>query len=352
MSTLQEARCSHVSYLSPIDAEDAFSRLDESDDGVFYAMDRFVSHLDSVALATVERLVGELVTEERPVILDLMAGWDSHIPGHLNPATVVGLGLNENELQQNLKLSKFVIHDLNQDPHLPFADNRFDCVINTVSIDYMTKPMEVFGNVARILKPGGLFLVVFSNRMFPQKAVKVWRDSSEEERVILVEEFFERTGSFEKPKVFASTGKPRPKEDKYAHVGIPSDPIYAVYAEKRGGPEGKKRPRPTTDFRGMPDQAEMERRKKTIKDTLHCPYCSERMRRWAVPDNPFTQTWDNEFMYICFNDECPYYVRGWDHMNASGNRGVSYRLMYNPVKDICRPVPVPSHLALREGIVD
>jgi len=350
MSTAQKVHDMHIP--SPMDAKDAFSRLDETDDGVFYATDRFVSHLDSVALATVERLAGGLVTEESPVILDLMAGWDSHIPANLNPSRVVGVGLNENELQGNQALSEFTIHDINKDPHLPFPDNTFDCVINTVSVDYMTRPVEVFGDIARILKPGGLFLVVFSNRMFPQKAVKVWRESSEEERVILIEEFFERTGAFEKPKTFASRGKPRPKDDKYAHMGIPSDPIYAVYAEKGGGLQNKERPKVTVEFDGMPDKGELERRKRTIKDTLRCPYCTEKMRKWAVPDNPFTQTWDNDFMYICFNDECPYFVRGWDHMHTGGNRGISYRLMYNPIKDICKPVPVPSHLALREGIVD
>ncbi len=350
MSTAQKARNAYIS--SPMDAEDAFTRLDESADRVFCATDRFVSHLDSVALATVDMVVGQLITVERPIILDLMAGWDSHIPGHLNPARVVGLGLNENELKKNKALSAFVIHDLNKDPHLPFPENTFDCVINTVSVDYMTRPVEVFTDVARILKPGGLFLVVFSNRMFPQKAVKVWRESNEEERTILVDEFFERSGAFEKPRHFASTGKPRPKDDKYAHMGIPSDPIYAVYADKRGGIETKQRPKVSIEFSELPDGAELEKRKRTIKDTFRCPYCREKMRKWAVPDNPFTQTWDNEFMYICFNDECPYFVRGWDHMHAGGNRGTSYRLMYNPDKDVCKPVPVPTHRALKEGIVD
>jgi hypothetical protein len=75
------------------------------------------------------------------------------------------------------------------------------------------------------------------------------------------------------------------------------------------------------------------------------------MRKWAVPNNLFSNNWDNEFMYICFNDCCPYYVRGWDFMNKKGNRGVSYRLMYNPEKDCCSPIPVPTPGALREGII-
>jgi SAM-dependent methyltransferase len=341
-----------VSPMSPIFASDAFSRMDESDDALFYSTDRFVSHLDSLALATVEKLIGELVVEDTPVILDLMAGWDSHIPEKLRPSKVVGLGLNKNELSKNKALSEIVIHDLNKDPILPFSDNTFDAIINTVSVDYMTKPLQVFREVGRILKPGGLFLVIFSNRMFPQKAVRVWRESSEEERILLVEDFFKEAGLFEKPSVFASKGKPRPKDDKYAHLGIQSDPIYAVYADKKWGSPCKARPVVTMAYGELLEGDELERRKKAVKETLSCPYCGEKLRKWAVPDNPFACTWDNDFMYICFNDECPYFVRGWDVMFKEGNCGVSYRLMYNPEKDRCLPVPVPTPNALKAGIID
>jgi SAM-dependent methyltransferase len=215
-------------------AGDAFSRIDESEDMIFYARDRFVSHLDSVALSTVEKIIEQLIVEAHPAILDLMASWDSHLPDTIEPSQVVGLGLNENELLANKKLSDIVVHDLNSNPMLPFPDDTFDVVTNTVSVDYLVKPFEVFHEVARVLKPHGLFLVIFSNRMFPQKATKIWRESNERERVELVTRFFEYTGRFETPKTFVSSGKPRPKDDKYAHLGIPSDPVYAVYAEKNG----------------------------------------------------------------------------------------------------------------------
>ena len=339
--------------VNPIFGTDAFSRLDESDDLEFYSRDRFVGHLDSLALSTVEKLIGTLVVEESPAILDLMAGWDSHIPENLRASEVVGLGLNENELMKNKALSEAVIHDLNKDPHLPFPDNRFDVVINTVSVDYMTKPAEVSKEVGRVLKPGGLLLIIFSNRMFSEKAVKVWRDAGEDERVLLVEDFFREAGVFEKPSVFLSKGKPRPKDDKYAHLGIPSDPIYAVYADKKGGdPLRRSRPEVIISYGEPLDQETFERRKKAIKQTLRCPHCGEKMQKWAVPDNPFEVTWDNEFMYICFNDACPYYVRGWDFMYRDGNRGCSYRLMYNPEKDCCMPIPVPTPKALRESIIE
>lgn len=144
---------------------EAFTRLDEEPDAGFYARDRMVEHLDEVALATVERLIGALAIAPRPTILDLMASVDSHLPSALAPAEVVGLGLNERELAANDALTERVIHDLNRDPRLPFEDARFDLVVNTVSVDYLTRPLEVFAEVGRVLKPDGLFLVVFSNRL-------------------------------------------------------------------------------------------------------------------------------------------------------------------------------------------
>ena len=343
----------NASLLDSVDGVRAFSRLDESDDRLFYARDRFVSHLDQVALETVEKIIDTLVVEEDPVVLDLMASWDSHIPQRLQSSRIVGLGLNENELKGNSALSEFVVHDLNRIPRLPFPENTFDAVLNTVSVDYVTHPVEVFKEVGRILKPGGLFLVIFSNRMFPEKAVEIWRRSSEEERILLVEDFFKEAGMFEKTTLFVSKGKPRPENDKYAGRGIPSDPIYALYGEKQGGgPSRKARPSVSPVYGDRLDDEDMDERKCRIKATLQCPHCGEKLKKWAVPDNPFEVTWDNEFMYICFNDRCPYYVRGWDHMSKEGNRGVSYRLMYHPEKDVCMPIPVPSPRALRESIVD
>lgn len=353
MQETQSVFKNNMEKYNPLFSEDAFSRLDDSNDSRFYETDRFVSHLDSLALSTVRHLIGRLIIEGNPVILDLMAGWDSHIPDDLKASAIVGLGLNENELKKNKKLTRYVLHDLNQEPHLPFPDCTFDVVMNTVSVDYLTQPIDVFNEVGRILKPGGLFLVIFSNRMFPQKAAKVWRESDENERVILVNDFFDLSGAFEKASRFASKGKPRPKNDKYAGETLVSDPIYAVYAEKRGGrPNRRKRPAMTEGYGKKMDRELLEQRKAKVKETLRCPHCDKELSKWEVPDNPFCQTWENEFMYICFNDACPYFVRGWDKMYRETNQGMSYRLMYNPVKDRCMPIPVPSHQALKDGIIE
>jgi SAM-dependent methyltransferase len=244
-----------------------------------------------------------------------------------------------------------LLHDLNNNPHLPFPDNYFDVVLNTVSVDYMIQPFQVFSEVGRILKPGGLFLVIFSNRMFPQKAVKVWRESSEDERIMLVEDLFKLAGNFNEPSVFISRNKPRPEDDKYYPETKVSDPVYAIYADKKGV-KNKERPTFNMYYGERLSDEELNRRKNEIKHTLRCPHCGAKLKKWLVPDNPFACTWDNEFMYICFNNTCPYYVRGWDHMNREGIGGNSYRLMYNPEKDCVMPIPVPSPRALRDGIVE
>jgi len=117
---------------------------------------------------------------------------------------------------------------------------------------------------------------------------------------------------------------------------------------------GRRKPRPeiNLNYGQTLTREELEERKRAVKLTLTCPYCGEKMRKWAVPENPFGQTWDNDYMYICFNDACDYYGRGWEVMHKQGNSSCSYRLMYDPVKDCCLPVPVHTPQTLKEGVCD
>ena len=329
------------------DAHD-FERRDEKDDAIFYQRDRFVNHLDETALTTVEEIIGQLVIEESPAILDLMASWNSHLPEGLEPSRVVGLGMNRNELEKNPRLTETVIHDLNRDPVLPFPSESFDAVINTVSVDYLTRPLEVFAEVARVLRPGGLHLVIFSNRLFTTKAVKCWRDAGDEERIDLVKRYFRHGGDFGDPETVRSLGRARPAGDRFSDLGVPSDPIYAVYADRKGGAEGS-RPKVRLEDPRRLDPEELDRRKRAVKDTLCCPYCGEKLTKYEVPEHPFTQ-WDTEFMYVCFNNACPYFTRSWSTMHSQGNLGMSYRLMYNPDNDRCMATPIPCPGDIRSGL--
>jgi SAM-dependent methyltransferase len=287
----------------------------------------------------VERIIATLVVEDNPVILDLMAGFNSHLPESIRAERVVGLGLNGNELERNPVLTETVIHDVNRDPRLPFPDNVFDVVLNTVSVEYVTRPVELFREVARILRPGGLHLVIFSNRMFPEKAVNAWRESGESVRVDMVRSFFARAGGFDPPRVFASGGKPRPGGDRYADQGYPSDPVWAVYAEREGGAADRRaRPEIIDEPVPEPDPEELARRMALVRETLRCPHCDAPMTRWKVPDTPFNE-WDAEYVYVCFNRGCPYTVRSWNVMQEQGNTGFSYRLMYHRERDRFYCVP-------------
>ena len=206
-----------------------FSREDETSDAEYCQHPEHIENLDTLALSTIEDLFVRLIPKGAE-ILDLMAGVDSHIPSEIQPARITGVGLDSKGLDENAKLSEKIIHDLNGGKPLPFNDDEFDVALITLSIEYITKPLELFEEVARILKSSGLFIITFSNRMFPPKAVNIWKNTGEQERVALVKKLISLSDRYTVIGDFESSGKPRPKDDRYYMLGIPSDPIYAVWA--------------------------------------------------------------------------------------------------------------------------
>merc|ERR1712224_273928 len=82
--------------------------------------------------------------------------------------------MNEEELRANPQATERVRADLNSDPRLPFGENQFDFATNAVSVDYLTRPREVFTELHRVTKPGGLAIMSFSNRCFQSKAIRMW----------------------------------------------------------------------------------------------------------------------------------------------------------------------------------
>ncbi len=233
--TEQEAQAEVVPEMkqaSPAFTPEDFARDDDTSDLEFYKTSRETDELDSLAQSTIEDLFVQAIPK-RARILDLLAGRDSHLKLTVEPEHVTGVGFSEENLAANKTLDKRVVHDVNENSSLPFEDNEFDVVINTVSIEYLTSPVEIFREVGRVLKPGGLFMVVFSNRMFPPKAVDIWRKTDEPRRVELVKKYFELAGVFSMEGSFQSVGKPRPADDKYYSLGIPSDPIYALWASAK-----------------------------------------------------------------------------------------------------------------------
>ncbi|MFO0995125.1 MAG: methyltransferase domain-containing protein [Alphaproteobacteria bacterium] len=151
-----------------------FERVDESDDGAFYREPRLVAHIDDAARAALARFYGAHLPADG-IVLDLMASCYSHLPEDARYRAVIGLGLNAVELDANAQLTAGIVHDVNRTPELPFKDAAFDAAIMTVSAQYLTRPIETFRSLARIIRPGGRLAVAYSNRMFPTKAVALWR---------------------------------------------------------------------------------------------------------------------------------------------------------------------------------
>lgn len=205
-----------------------YARADSRPDGVFYAAPRKVHHLDDTARARIAHLHCRLLPEGGDV-LDLMSSWTSHLDAGPGMCRVAGLGMNAEELAANPMLDERVVQDLNVHVRLPWPEGQFDAVLCTVSVEYLVRPVEVFREVRRVLRPGGLFVVTFSNRWFPPKAIALWSELHEFERMGWVLELFLEAGGFGSLQTWSLRGLPRPAGDPYAGQLVTSDPVYAVW---------------------------------------------------------------------------------------------------------------------------
>jgi SAM-dependent methyltransferase len=194
-----------------------FDRIDPTPDGAFYASPRFVTHIDDDAIRAVGDLYLELGLDDGRV-LDLCSSWISHFV--VAPPELVGVGLNAAELEANPQLTDHLVRDLNEDPTLPYRDASFDGAVCCVSVDYLVRPLEVFAEVRRVLRPGAPFACTFSNRMFATKAIRGWLAArTDGERAEVVRAYFARTPGFGAP-----------VSDLRTPLTHPGDPLWAVWA--------------------------------------------------------------------------------------------------------------------------
>jgi len=169
--------------------ERLFQRQDNSPDSLFYAQPRKVVHIDVGAIEAATNLYRKLLPANG-TILDLMSSWRSHLPQDVSYQRVCGLGMNGEELDDNPQLTEWLVHDLNQDWALPFADGEFTGACCCVSVQYMQQPQAIFAEVARVLAPNAPFIVIFSNRCFSTKAINAWRMTDDAGHIHLVESYF------------------------------------------------------------------------------------------------------------------------------------------------------------------
>jgi SAM-dependent methyltransferase len=208
-----------------------FQRMDPREDSLFYAEPRFVQHLDTQAIAHVSAIYSRML-QPGSTVLDLMSSWVSHVPAS-HELKLCGLGMNADELAKNPLLHERLVQDLNVTPSLPFMENSFDSVICTASVEYLLQPVAVFSEVRRVLKPGGQFVLTFSDRWFPTKVIYLWTELHPFERMGLVLAYLRAAGGFEHLGTESIRYYPRPVDDPHAEERAFSDPVYAVWGRKQ-----------------------------------------------------------------------------------------------------------------------
>ncbi|WP_315788918.1 class I SAM-dependent methyltransferase [Fischerella sp. JS2] len=206
------------------------TKLDAGDDKQFYSFARFVTHVDEGFIKQLTDLYRDRL-QPNTRILDMMSSWVSHLPEEMQFAHVEGHGLNAEELARNPRLDHYFVQDLNENPRLPLPDQNFDAVLNCVSVQYLQYPEAVFSEIYRVLKPGGIAIISFSNRMFFQKAIQAWRDASEATRVELVKGYFTSVPGFTTPEVIARQSNIPAFLQWLGAAG--GDPFYAAIAKRQ-----------------------------------------------------------------------------------------------------------------------
>jgi SAM-dependent methyltransferase len=98
----------------------------------------------------------------------------------------------------------------------------FDAVLCCVSIDYLTAPVAVLAEVARVLRPGAPVVMTFSNRCFPTKAVHAWLATDDAGRCALAVDYLRRAGGF----------TPAVASRRTPAGNYHGDPLYAVVAHR------------------------------------------------------------------------------------------------------------------------
>lgn len=211
----------------PVLSEAERDKLDRSDDTLFYAEPRFVHHLDAGFRQRLTLLYRQRIPA-CAVVLDLMSSWVSHLPEDVSYEQVIGHGLNAQELAANPRLDRYWLQNLNIDQRLPLPDGSVDAALVVAGWQYLQYPEAVAADLLRVLRTHGELIVAFSNRMFFQKAPRIWSEGGDRDHLAYVE------------RVLVSQGWPRPlviaeetrQSGALGWIGGKGDPFFALVATK------------------------------------------------------------------------------------------------------------------------
>jgi SAM-dependent methyltransferase len=299
--------------------------------------------LHEAATKTIRVACESLLPEGGARVLELLAGPVGPMPRGDPPNVITGVGNWLEELSENSSLSNRIVADLTADPVLPFRSDCFDGAVIFFGVETLRNPQEVFGEVSRVLKHGAVFLVVYSPVTDPGHAHSRWNVMDSQERLSTVVSYFESAGTFGPVTAYGTKKRIRSDASKKQYPVRDQAAIWIAYAKSR-----------SDESRAWDLLTPLERQDEEGADPFRCPYCGDRLKKYEVPHSAYEidYWYEADHLYICFNDSCPYFERGWEWMWSQMRRNVSYRHMYNPTTRKSGPIPVPTNYALRDGIVD
>ncbi len=286
--------------------------------------------------AAYQRLLGE---GDFPEVLDLLGTSDSFVPA---ATTLTGPALDPGRVAADCRIGLETARHLGDQARLPLDNASFDAVLVTLEVGGLRCPLEVFREVARVLRPQGLAVVSFGDARYDGAHTHLWAHADDREHLMLAEAFIEFAGGgfsrptsltlFEGPHGLEWLEGPRSLENpQVAHV-------HLVFAYR-----GAIAPAHLASPPFPPPPPEPAKTKDDIRfdeaGRPNCPYCGERMGRYAPPVTIFEIDYGVAELWVCFNDLCGYYRRSRRCMRSQGHPGYTYRFMLNPENGATGPLP-------------
>ena len=221
-----------------------FVRINNYNDGTFYALPRLVYHIDEPAVCALTQHYRRSITRNSD-LLDICSSWASHYPTEF-PETMKSIratGMNYVELFFNDQLTDgFVVADLNGNNFVnkpgdgprgdygafsEFDNESVDVITCALSIDYLMDPIQILMGCNRLLRVGGKVIVSFSSRFYVTKATRLWRVTGINFHLELVNAFIQYAGNYEQPMAYNITPSIPDKSRKYR------DPLFVIEAVKK-----------------------------------------------------------------------------------------------------------------------